>query len=395
MSGFRLVVIGAGPIGLAAALGGLSRKWDVTVLEKDEAGASIRRWGPVRFFSPLAMNLSPGMAAILAGRLPPGDALLTGPEYVDGVLLPLANSDALAGRIKTGHRVVAVGRSGLTRGDFAGHPIRSERPFRLLVETPHGEEAVEADAVIDASGVYGLPVALGAGGIPALGERALATRLIRTLGALHCRMDSLGGRTILLVGHGHSAATAILQLAHLAGTAPETRVVWATRSLNRRPCVEVASDPLPERQRVVCEANQLAMQPPSWLRMERRAPVESIAPEDNGRLRVTLGGCRIVAADEVVGLTGYRPDLSLLSELTLEIDPATEGSARLARALSNVTDCLSVPSVAPADLDSGEPGFHLAGAKSYGRARTFLLQSGYAQVEAILSRLAAQTPAIE
>jgi hypothetical protein len=104
-------------------------------------------------------------------------------------------------------------------------------------------------------------------------------------------------------------------------------------------------------------------------------------------MRVELGGSRVVTVDEIVGLAGYRPDLSILSELAVEISPATEGSARLAKALSNVTDCLSVPSVAPADLDSGEPGFYLAGSKSYGRARTFLLKSGYAQLETILDRL--------
>jgi hypothetical protein len=148
--------------------------------------------------------------------------------------------------------------------------------------------------------------------------------------------------------------------------------------------VEVASDPLPERHRVVSAANQLAAQPPSWLQVERRAHIESIE-DDNGAVRIALGGGRVAVVDEVIGLTGYRPDLSFLSELALEISPATEGSARLSRALSNVTDCLSVPAVTPADLDSGEQGFYLAGAKSYGRARTFLLKSGYAQLGTILN----------
>ena len=354
-----------------------------SVLERDEVGASLRRWGPTRFFSPLAMNLAPGMAEALRGRLPPDDALLTGPEFAEAVLEPLARSDALAGRIKTGHRVVAVGRAGLTRSDFAGHPLRTERPFRLLVETPQGERTVEADAVLDASGTYGQPAAFGAGGLPAPGERAAGGRFIRDLGTLHSRLGALAGRRILVVGHGHSAAHAVLLLAELAGGAPETAVTWATRSLNRRPCVEVPSDPLPERARVTAGANALAMRPPAWLQVERRASVESIR-EDEGRLEVTLGGGRSVRADEIVALTGYRPDLSLLDELAIEIAPATEGAARLARALASVTDCLSVPAVAPRDLESGEAGFHLVGAKSYGRARTFLLKTGYAQLETIL-----------
>jgi thioredoxin reductase len=387
MKARRLAVIGAGPIGLAAALGGIARKWDVTVLEVDEVGSSIRRWGPTRFFSPLTMNVSPVMAEALRGNLPPEDALLTGPEFVDRVLGPLAASEALSGRILTGHRVLAVGRAELTRCDYAGHPIRSERPFRLLVKTPRGEEIVEAEAVIDASGVYGLPLAVGNGGVPAPGELAAAGRLIRTLGEFHQRLECFRGRHVLLVGHGHSAANAIVELARRAEEGHGAQAVWAIRSLNRRPCIEVASDPLPERQRVVSEANRLAAAPPAWLRIERRAGVESITEEEGGRLRVRLSGDRVIQVDEIIGLTGYRPDLSILSELALSIDPATEGAAHLARALSNVTDCLSVPSVRGLDLESGEPGFYLAGAKSYGRTRSFLLKNGYAQLDTILARL--------
>jgi thioredoxin reductase len=387
VNGPSLIVIGAGPIGLAAALGGVRRGFDVTVLEKSEVGASIRRWGETRFFSPLSMNLPPGAAEILGDRLPSRDALLTGPEFVDNVLAPLAACEDLAGRIRLGHKVAAVGRSGLTRCDYAGHPIRTERPFRLLVETPRGEQFMEADAVIDASGAYSLPAAIGAGGIPAPGERALAGRAIRDLGTLHERLATLSGKRVLLVGHGDSAANAIARLSALAAAAPGTRVIWAVRSMNRRPCIEVASDPLPERQRVVFGANQLAAQPPAWLQVERRARIESIRQDDTGTLRVAIGGDREIAVDEIVGLTGYRPDLSFLSELAIEIAPDTEGSARLTRALSNITDCLSVPSVTPADLDSGEAGFYLAGAKSYGRARTFLLQSGFNQLETILDEI--------
>ena len=136
-----------------------------------------------------------------------------------------------------------------------------------------------------------------------------------------------------MAGHGHSAATALSRLAALQVKAPGTFVVWAVRTLNRRPCVEVAFDPLPERQRVVCEANQLAAEPPSWLQVERRAHIESIAEDENGALRVALNGGRMALVDEVIGLTGYRPDLSFLSELDLEISPATKGAARLAVAL--------------------------------------------------------------
>src|SRR5271168_4091233 len=120
----KLAVIGAGPVGIAAALGGLRLGWDVTVFEQGEVGDSLRRWGPAKFFSPLSMNLPPGAHSILSP-----DALLTGPEFVESVLVPLANSEALAGRIKLGYRVAAIGRSGLNKGDWVRHPIRAERTF--------------------------------------------------------------------------------------------------------------------------------------------------------------------------------------------------------------------------------------------------------------------------
>ncbi|MCC6537638.1 MAG: NAD(P)-binding domain-containing protein [Bryobacterales bacterium] len=385
MSGRRLIVIGAGAAGLAAASGAVRRGWDVTVLERDEVGASLRQWGPTRFFSPLAMNLAPGMAEALGQPLG-HEAILTGAEYVDAVLAPLAGSALLQGRVLTSHRVIAVGREGLCRTDYARHPLRHERPFRALVESPEGERYLEAEAVIDASGCYGQPLALGAGGLAAPGEAAMASRIVRHLGQFAASLAGWAGRHILVIGHGHSAANAILLLAQLAEAHPETRVTWAVRTLNRRPCVEVASDPLPERHRVVFGANQLAANPPQWLRVERRASVCGLAA-DGSAILVTLTGGRSARVDAIASFTGYRPDLSIVSELALRIDPATEGAAGLSQALANVTDCLSVPAIAPGDLDSGEPRFYLAGAKSYGRSRSFLLQNGFAQIETMLDRL--------
>jgi len=382
----RLVVIEAGPMGLEAALGAVERGFEVTVLEKGRVGESLRRWGSTRLFSPLGMNVSGRVMRLLGRDLPPEDALLTGPEMVARVLEPLVSRRPLAGRVRLGHRVVAVGRARMTRPEMAGHPLRAERPFRLLVETPEGEQVVEAEAVLDASGVYDIPAAVGAGGVPARGERPVGARVVRYLGTLEEGLASLAGREVLLVGHGHSAANA---LERLAGLRPAALLTWAVRTPNRRPCVEVANDPLPERRRVVAQANDLAADPPPFLKVERRAGLEAIEAA-NGHLGVALSGNRRGEFDAVVGLTGYRPDLSFLSELALEISPATEGAARLGRAVARVTDCLSIPKVGPEDLGTGEPGFHFVGIKAYGRLPTFLLQTGIAQLESILDLLAAR-----
>ena len=369
----RVVVIGAGPSGLAAALGAMARGADVTVIERGEVGESLRSWGPVRFFSPLAMNVSRTMREILGSALPPDDALLTGPEYVDAVLAPLAARPPLQGRIRTHTNVLAVGRRGLTRTDYPGHPLRAERPFRLHLEN---EESMEAEVVFDAGGGYAIPNHFGVGGLPARGEGRLGGTVIRTLGALHDRRDSLRGARVLLVGHGHSAANALLMLASM-----DAVVTWAVRTANRRPCTEVANDPLPERQRVVEAANDLAENPPRWLTVERRAMIESVSPE------ALLTGGRKASFDVVAAFTGYRPDSRHVSELALEISPVTEGGARVHRALANVTDCLTVPRLSPSDLSVGEPGYWLIGSRIYGRSPAFLLQSGFQQIETILATL--------
>lgn len=365
-------MVGAGPIGIAAALGGIDRGFDVTLFEKGNAGDSLRSWGNTRFFSPLGMNISARMRELLGATIP-DDALLSGTEMIEEVLRPIASRDPLSARIRTNTRVTAIGRRGLTRSDFAGHSLRAERPFRIVV---NDDEIVEADVVLDATGGYAIPNAIGAGGLPAPGEKQIRT--IRTLGALD---DRLRGQQVLLVGDGHSAANAILMLAKL-----DARVIWAVRKPNRRPCEEIAGDPLRERASIVGAANALAENPPAFLTMERRALVESFAQRDD-RIEVTLSGGRRVVVDRVAAFTGFRPNGAILRELNVETSPVTEGAARLYRAISNVTDCLAVPRVTPADLASGEPGFYFIGSRSYGSAPSFLLRNGLAQLETVLDSL--------
>jgi thioredoxin reductase len=379
----RAIVIGAGPMGIAAAIGAADRGYDVTVVERGEVGASLRTWGATRFFSPLRMNVSPRMRELLGNDMPDGGALLTGAEYADRVLVPLAERAPLAGRVKLGHSVVAIGRRGLTRTDYAGHPLRAEKPFRVLCEN---EETFEAEVVLDASGGLTVPRPIGAGGLPARGESRLARRPIRTLGDLLAQRESIKGRRILVVGDGHSAATAIGFLEDVASDEASTKVIWAVRAPNRRPCEEVPNDPLPERRAVVERANNLAEAPPHWLTVERRAMIDSVA-QTNGHVSIGLTGNRTIEAEFIAAFTGYRPGGEFLSELTVEISPVTEGGARLYRAISCVTDCLSVPQVKPDDLASGEPGFWFVGSRGYGRSRTFLLQTGFAQLEVVLASL--------
>lgn len=366
-----VAILGAGPSGLAAACACLRRRLLPLVLEAEAPGASLARFGPTRFFTPLRMNL-PAEIIELSGTTHDPESLLTGPELAQ-ILKAAAASTKLAPYVHSRHRVTSITRGTLARGELAGHPVRAEMPFRVVA----AERIFEVDAVLDATGTYGQPVPLPIPG---------AIDVIRDLGALADRRSELANKHVLLTGHGHSAATALLALEELVTVAHHTRVTWVMRSRNRRPVASVPSDTLPERHRVVSRANELANAPPSWLKVERAAPLESFGHSDD-QFEAKLPGGRTVRFDRAVALIGYRPDLAFLSELPLEIAPATEGSLGLWRALANVTDCLSVPSVKPADLASGEPRFHMIGAKSYGRSRTFLLQTGYAQIETILDGL--------
>jgi hypothetical protein len=198
--------------------------------------------------------------------------------------------------------------------------------------------------------------------------------------------ERIARRSILVIGHGHSAANAVETAARIAQEHPGTRITWATRSMNKKPCLAVADDPLPERARVVDAANELALEPPPFLTVQRKAHVEAIE-ERAGQLLVKLSGDRTVSCDLIFGFTGYRPDLTSISELMAGISPVTEGAAGIDAKLSNVTDCLNVPRLTAEDLDSGESGFYLIGHKSYGRSSAFLLKDGLAQMETILGSL--------
>ncbi len=390
--GVRLSVIGAGPIGLEAALVANRLGFETTVFEADTVGSHLRRFGHVRLFSPWSMNVSPlGLRAI--GGLP-GDsaACPSAGEYVDRYLEPLARSSELCARIRERTRVVSVARERALKGDLLGDPRRAEIPFRILADSDsHGECAFTADVVIDASGTYSTARYMGPGGEPAIGERRLRDRIRYHL------PDPLGGdraafegRRTLLVGTGYSAATTLVALRDLARKAPGTSVVWATRDDAVAPYSPKPEDPLAERRSLEIAANaaaEEALTPGTGVERVMGSHVEAIRAAADGsgfevRLRTAAGPVDL-AVDAVVAHVGFEPDVSLHRELQVHQCYASEGTMKLAAALLGDAaggDCLEQKPHGADSLENPEPRFFVLGAKSYGRNSRFLTTIGREQV---------------
>src|SRR4051794_3221558 len=389
----RLAILGAGPIGLEAALAAAERGWEFTVYEAGRSvGANVRDWGHVRLFTPWEPNVSPRARRALRGpqgtEPPDGPELPTGAELAERVLEPLAALPALAPRIRLGARIDAVAREGLLKHEAIASAERGARRFRLLVADEDGCESLEhADAVIDCTGTYGNPNALGDGGIPAPGERALSDRIERRLP----RFDGAwAGSTTLLTGAGHSAQTAARALAALARDASGTRVIWAIRS-GAPTWGAVDDDPLPERANLTRVADELVSGASSAVDARLGYVTEALAPRD-GRIEVTLrnGTAEQVTVDRVLALNGSVGDYSIYRQLQVHECYATAAPMKLSAALlgSAAGDCLAQESHGPETLTNPEPGFFILGAKSYGRNSQFLMRIGWTQVDDVMGLLA-------
>ena len=388
-----VAVIGGGPVGLAAAAHLVERGVPVKLYEAGPAvGASIRDWGHVRAFTPWRYCVDAASGALLehpGWTQPPADAFPTGGEIVRDYLEPLAATPELADIIETGARVIAISRLGLDKVVSQG---REERPFVLAVKTATGTRHDLARAVIDASGTWATPNPLGASGMSADGEAAFADRIAYGIPDVLGRDRSIyAGQTTLVVGAGHSAANALLDLCRLMETEPATKAIWATRGTNlARIYGGGDADQLPARGELGAQTRALV----EHGRVSLATGFSIICIRDvEGRIMVdgetTAGPRSIGPIDRIVAATGQRPDLALTRELRLDLDPMLESTKALGPLIDpNEHSCGSVPPHGHRELAHVEPGFYTVGIKSYGRAPTFLLLTGYEQVRSVAAVLA-------
>ncbi|WUI01544.1 NAD(P)-binding domain-containing protein [Spirillospora sp. NBC_00431] len=397
-----VVVVGAGPVGLATAAHLAERGLDFVVLEAGaRVGAAISEWGHVRLFSPWRYDTDAAARRLLepTGWTPPDPgALPTGAELVRDYLAPLAGVPELAGRIRTGARVIAVARQGMDVTRTVG---RDERPLLVRTVDPDGTVTdLAARAVIDASGTWGRGNPLGHSGLPAPGEDEAAPYLTGPLPDVLGRdRDRFAGRHTLVVGMGHSAANTLLALAELAKGAPGTRITWAVRGPSvARLYGGGDADGLPARGALGTRLKKTVRD--GEIELVRGFTITRFTTgSSDGGVQVTgttPDGERVIAADTVVAATGFRPDLDMLREIRLDLDPVTEAPAKLAPLIDpNFHSCGTVPPHGERDLAHPEPNFYLAGMKSYGRAPTFLMATGYEQVRSIVAALAGDREAAD
>ncbi|MFI6088317.1 NAD(P)-binding domain-containing protein [Streptomyces sp. NPDC051218] len=391
------VVIGAGPIGLAAAAHLVERGIEPLVLEAGpRAGSAVRQWSHVRLFSAWAEVVDPVAEKLLAPTgwaKPAGGTYPTGGDWVSRYLEPLAG--VLGERVRFGTRVTGVSRLGRDRVVDAD---RERQPFTVHVARADGtEERLTARAVIDASGTWSTPGPIGGDGLPAPGERAAAERIsyrVPDLKDPSVRARYAGRRTAV-IGSGASAFTALVHLADLAKEAHGTHAAWILRrGIGGSTFGGGEADQLPARGALGLAAK--AAVDGGYADAVTGFRTAAIEKTGDRLVLVAEDGRRLDPVDEVIVLTGFRPDLSFLAELRLGLDERLQAPVGLAPLIDpNVHSCGTVYPHGVGELSHPEQGVYLVGMKSYGRAPTFLAMTGYEQVRSIAASLAGDQAAAE
>lgn len=388
-----IAIIGAGPVGLAAAAHLLARGLEPVILEQDEKpGAAVLDWGHVPMFSSWEFNVDRVARAMLEDSgwaMPDPDGYPTGRDLAEYYLAPLAALPEIASRLRLGTRVTGVAR---TRAGKVRSSGRADTPFELRLVDRHGwESRLRASAVIDATGTWTTPNPAGANGLPALGEEAASDRIRYGMpDVLGAEQDRYAGRRILVVGSGHSAVGTLIDLAALAREEPDTEILWARRSAAETVFGGSEADQLPRRGALGETVRKLAADGT----ITAVAPffIDAISRAPDGGLLVSGDGADedlVISTDEMIVATGLRPDLDFLREVRLDLDPALDCPRTLAPLIDpNIHSCGTVRPHGAVELTQPEPNLFILGMKSYGRAPTFLLATGYEQARSVAAWLA-------
>lgn len=390
-SSLPVAIIGGGPVGLAAAANLLKKGEEFILFESgSEVGASILEWGHVRMFSPWQYNIDKTAKELLeetGWKSSNKDLLPTGSELVNEYLLPLSYLKGIKESIILNAKVVGVSRKGIDKLKSAN---RDNVPFQLFVEVEGDTKVFEAKAVIDSSGTWKNPNPTLSNGIWTHSERSLKEKIYYGIPNVVELKHRYINKTIMVIGSGHSAINSLLDFANLKENNSDTQVYWVLR---KKHISEVyggqENDGLQARgelgikiQKLV-ESGQIKIVTPYYI---------SKLKEVDGKISVTgeLNGEEVTISDidEIVVNTGFRLDESFLKEIRLSIDSVVESVEALAPLIDpNIHSCGTVRPHGEEELRQPEKNFYIVGMKSYGRAPTFLLATGYEQVRSVVAYL--------
>jgi thioredoxin reductase len=387
-----VAIIGSGPVGLAAAAHLITRNQPFLLFETGSTvAANVLSWKHIRVFSPWRYNIDKAARQLLeqtSWQSPDNEGLPSGQELYDQYFKPLSELPAFEGRILLNTRVLSVGRKNMDKMKTRG---REQAPFIVQVLRNGGVVSYQVKAIIDASGTWNAPNPIGSGGLYALGEVENRDRIFYGIpDILNDHLDRFKNKSVLVVGSGHSAINAILELDNVKNTYPDTQIHWVLRK-NKIEDVYGGqeNDQLEARgalgiriERLVTDQRISIYTPFQIQQIARKESKLVIIGEQYGR-KLALPGI-----DEIISNTGSRPDFSFLREVRLSIDPSLESVAEIAELIDpNIHSCGTVRPHGEKELRHPDKDFYIAGAKSYGRAPTFLMATGYEQVRSIVAAI--------
>lgn len=385
-----IAIIGAGPIGLAAAAHLVEHKQAFILLEAGhEVAHNIRTWGHVTLFSPWRYNINKAAKAILDAsdwEEPNLDTLPTGHELIDLYLKPLSNLMQIKPHIQLNSKVVGISRQFNEKMETKN---RVEQSFIIYIEQENDIRMIEARAVIDVTGTWGNPNPANSTGIWLQNEKALANHIEYGIPSINTNTKRYANKKIAVIGGGHSAINTLLALAELQEENPVTKLVWIMRKKSVEEAYGgeekdalAARGALGVRIRELVDTGKVEVITPFYISQVKKEENIHIVGTINGEQKVLTG------FEELIVNAGNRPDLSINSELRLSIDTATESVQALAPLIDpNEHSCGTVRAHGEEILRQPEKNFYIVGAKSYGRAPTFLMATGYEQVRSITAYL--------
>lgn len=389
---YLVAIIGAGPVGLAAAAHLVSRKIPFIIFESGvSVGTNLQDWGHVQTFSSWKYNMDQAAKRLLeetGWQCPSEDSLPTGEEIVRDYLHPLSAHIKIQPFLHLSARVISITRRSINKMETQN---RDQFPFLLRVNVKGSIQEYLTSTVIDVSGTWQNPNPISTDGVFTQGELERAAHIqYRIPDITGTEAYRYAGKRVAVVGSGHSAFHSLQSLVKLKAQYPKTDIIWIMKgnqgSLNKRI--------LPKK--IACtigSKKSRGMDP--VLRKVGSGVIELYSSFRtiglDGADTLTIHGLRgneiqrIDRLDEVIVNTGSRPDFAMHREIHVETDAVLECTTGLTELIyPSVHTCGTVPVHGEAELRQPEPNFYIVGSKSFGRASNFLMAIGYEQVKSVV-----------